>query len=289
MKILIAKEAGFCFGAERASKLILSKKGKEKVFTLGPLVHNGEFIKYLETRNVFVASDLEDIKSDKVAIRSHGVSKELEEELKAKDFKLIDATCPYVKRVQKLAEKLEKEGYKVLIFGETIHSEVQGIKSYAPKAIIIKGIEDVKKIIKGSPDARQSKVGISLGLKKIALISQTTQNLEEFEKLASFLRANYRNPKIFNTICDATEKRQEAARQLAQKVDIMIVIGGKNSSNTTRLKEICEEIVLTHHIENEKELQKNWFLKVKSVGVTAGASTPDFSIKAVLNRIKNYA
>jgi len=103
------------------------------------------------------------------------------------------------------------------------------------------------------------------------------------------LQANYRNPKIFNTICDATEKRQEAARQLAKKVDIMIVIGGKNSSNTTRLKEICEEIVLTHHIENEKELQKNWFLKVKSVGVTAGASTPDFSIKAVLNRIKNYA
>lgn len=274
MKIIIAKEAGFCFGVKRAVEMTLSDAKSERfINTLGPLIHNPEFTKFLEKKNIFPVNDLSEIKAKKVVIRSHGIPKNLEEKIKKRGIEVIDATCPFVKRVQKLAEKLEKEGYKVLILGEKSHPEVLGIRSYAPKSQVIKKTGEIPQYQKGD---------------KVALISQTTQNLKIFKELSQFLKKKYKNLKIINTICDATEKRQKAAGQLARKVDIMIVIGGKDSSNTTRLKEICEKLTKTYHIETEDELNEGWFKSTDSVGVTAGASTPDFSIESVLKKLKNY-
>lgn len=301
MKIIVAKEAGFCFGVKRASDMAIKEASHENLNTFGPLIHNSEFIKFLEKKGVFVAKNLSEIKAKKVIIRSHGISCKLEKKIKEKNIKIADATCPFVKRVQKLAENLEKEGYKVLILGEKNHPEVVGIKSYAPKAKVIKSIKDIS--------------GFKLN-QKLALISQTTQNTKLFEELTRYLKSKFKNFKAINTICDASVKRQNAARQLAKKVDIMVVIGGKNSSNTTRLAEICGKITKTYHIENEKELKRVWFTplenkaslkkknfigrvmvvkkknfltgfkKVETIGITAGASTPDFSIKAVVLEIK---
>ena len=241
--------------------------------TLGSLIHNPCFTEFLKEKGIHEINSLKDAKAKKLVIRSHGISRDLEEKIRQKDIKIIDTTCPFVKRVQKLATQFEKEGYIVLILGEKTHPEVIGIKSYAKKPIIIKGIKDIPKF---------------KAQEKVALISQTTKNLKHFQAIAEYLKKKFKDAKIINTICDATEKRQKAARQLASQVDIMVVIGGKSSSNTTRLKEVCEKITKTYHIESEKELKRNWFKFIDMVGVTAGASTPDFSINAVLKRIKSY-
>jgi len=234
----------------------------------------------LEKKDISVASDLSSINARTVVIRSHGVPKDIEEKIRGKKVRVIDTTCPFVKRVQNLAYKLEQEGYKVLILGEESHPEVVGIKSYAPRAVIVNNINDIQQGI------RRGKIGLKP--EKIALISQTTKDLKLFQKISEFLREKFKDIKIINTICDATEKRQEAARQLAAEVDIMIVIGGKNSSNTTRLREICEKITKTYHIEKADELRREWFRLAESVGLTAGASTPDFSVKGVLREIEKY-
>lgn len=272
MKIILAKESGFCFGVQRAAEMTLNIKSGS-VNTFGPLIHNPEFTRYLEERGIHIANSINDIKSDNVVIRSHGVTKKIEKEIKNKGKNIIDATCPFVKRVQKLAEDFGNKGYKVLLLGEKNHPEVIGIKSYVKEFFVISGPND-KPNIKISDN--------------IILISQTTQNKKLFKETSEKLKERFPNIKIIDTICDATEKRQAKARQLAKEVDIMIIIGGKSSSNTTRLKEICEKIIKTYHVESEKELKKNWFKAVKTVGVTAGASTPSFSINTVLDKIRNY-
>ena len=274
MKILIADEAGFCFGVKRAAEIVIAQsQDKQKINTLGPLIHNNQFTTHLESKNIFSVDSVDNINAKKVVIRSHGIEKKIENSLKNKGFSLVDATCPFVKRVHKLAESLEQEGYKIVIFGEKDHPEVIGIKSYAKNPIVVKDIKDLSKF----------KID-----EKIALISQTTQNLKKFEKLANYLKENYKYTRIHNTICDATEKRQLAAQDLANKVDLMIVIGGKHSSNTSRLYDVCSEKVETYHIETEVELRKNWFLNKNKVGLTAGASTPDFIIEKVIKKIKSY-
>lgn len=274
MKILIADEAGFCFGVKRAAEMVLThSKNREKINTLGPLIHNNQFTKHLEERNVFSVGGVKEIDAEKVVIRSHGIPKDAEKKLRKKGFNILDATCPFVKRVHRLAESLEQEGYKVLIFGEKDHPEVVGIKSYSRRPIVVKDIKSLPKL------SREEKV---------ALISQTTQNLKLFEDLANYLKNNCKYVRIHNTICDATEKRQLSAKDLAQKVDLMIIIGGRHSSNTARLYEVCSKIVKSHHIETPIELKKNWFRKAEKVGITAGASTPDFIIEDVVLKIKSY-
>ncbi|HBG81588.1 TPA: 4-hydroxy-3-methylbut-2-enyl diphosphate reductase [candidate division CPR2 bacterium] len=272
MEIKIAKELGFCFGVKRAADMTLAEVNGEVINTLGPLIHNPEFTKFLETRNAYVADTVGDIKGKKVVIRAHGIPKETEQEIQENNIEIIDATCPYVKRVQQLAEKYYNKGYSVFILGEKDHPEVIGIESYAPNSIVLKYEHDI-------PDLPPES--------KVALISQTTQKFKTFDSLACALKKRFKNVAITNTICDATEKRQKAAMKLAKEVEIMIVIGGKNSSNTTKLKEICGQIVKTHHIETEKELKKEWLKDIKTVGITAGASTPDFSIEKVVEKIKS--
>lgn len=273
MKIILAKEAGFCFGVKRATEMTLKTAKSTTLCTLGPLIHNPEFTNYLGSRGILIVKNVDNIKSDSVVIRSHGVTKNIEVKIRKKGKKIIDATCPFVKRVQKLAEEFDQKGYKVLVLGEKDHSEIVGIRSYAPKSIVIKNLKDVPKFSKNE---------------KIAFISQTTQDSKLFDDIAKSLKSKFNNLKAVKTICNATESRQKAARQLAKEVDIMIVIGGKNSSNTTRLKEICEKITTTYHIESEKEFKKEWFNSAETVGITAGASTPDFSINAVLSKLNNY-
>ncbi len=275
MEIFLAKEAGFCFGVKRAADLTLyAAKNSDKVETLGSLIHNKQFTKFLEKKGIFEVGDINNIKASKIVIRSHGITKNQEKTLRKKGVKVIDATCPFVKRVQNLAEKLERDGFRVLILGEKGHPEVIGIRSYISRPLVIKNT-------KGMSLLRRKE--------KIALVSQTTQELSLFKKVADYLRKNFDSVKIFNTICDATEKRQRAAIDLAKKVGIMIVVGGRHSSNTSNLKKVCESYTKTYHIETEKELKNSWFVSTKSIGVTAGASTPDFVIKAVLNKLKNIA
>lgn len=269
MEVILANNAGFCFGVDRASKkAIEAAKNGEKVQTLGPLIHNPDFLKHLESKGITVADSIGDITAKKLIIRAHGITKEIEQELENRDIEVINATCIFVKKVQELAEKLTKDGFTVIILGEDDHPEVIGLKSYAPDSYTITSMDSIPKLDPSS---------------KVAFISQTTQSVKIFEEIAEKIKKTYKDHKIHNTICSTTDKRQKAAKDLAQKVDLMIIIGGKDSSNTTRLKEVCEKFVRTYHIENYTELEESWFKDIKKVGISAGASTPYFSIEAVLS------
>jgi 4-hydroxy-3-methylbut-2-enyl diphosphate reductase len=272
MKIILAKNLGFCYGVKRATEVALKEASlDEGLETFGPLIHNSEFLKLLQTKGIGIADVVDNIQGKKIVIRAHGVPKEIEDKIMNKNIKIIDATCPFVKKVQNLAQKFYKDGYNVLILGDKNHPEVIGIQSYAPNSFVIKDLTDIPRNLKKD---------------KIIFISQTTQDLRKFREIAQTLRKKFKRVVIINTICDTTDKRQKSAKILAKKVDLMIIIGDKNSSNTIRLKEICEIITRTQHIEKRSDLNKEWFKNIKSVGITAGASTPDFLIKDVLKTIK---
>ncbi len=273
MEVFLANNAGFCFGVNRATRMAdeASKNG-ESVQTLGPLIHNPEYLKYLETKGVTCASSIDQITAKNVIIRAHGVTKKTEEALRQKNINVIDATCVFVKKVQTLAQMLTEDGYKIIILGEDDHPEVIGLRSYAPFAYTVQSIATLPVF---NPE------------EKVAFISQTTQSVKTFEQIAEEISKKYKNRKIYKTICNTTDIRQKAAKELGQKVDLMIIVGGKDSSNTTRLKEVCEKITKTHHIENYKELKSEWFENIEKVGISAGASTPYFSIEEVLSWLHN--
>ncbi|MFP4372656.1 MAG: 4-hydroxy-3-methylbut-2-enyl diphosphate reductase, partial [Halanaerobium sp.] len=272
LEVITAEEAGFCFGVERAIDMVLeaaSKNDNLKVYTLGPLIHNPQVVEKLAEKNVIVASSLADIDSGIIIIRSHGVAPEVIEKARAKNLKIIDATCPYVKNAQKYAKQLVDEGYQTFIYGDADHPEVQGIYGASDKkAIIIGEKEDLR----------------SIELKaKIGLVAQTTKSPESFREIIDLIATNVKELKIFNTICNTTDVRQSSAKKLAEDVDIMFVIGGHNSANTTRLAEICEATnTPTYHIETAAEIKKEWLSGKNKVGITAGASTPDWLIREVV-------
>ena len=281
VKIILAPHAGFCFGVERAIELAqeaakYTKEGK-KVYTFGPLIHNPQEIGRLKTLGVNVLESEEQLDSNTVLIlRSHGIPPQKERELKAKGVKIIDATCPYVKAVHEAAQQLVKEGYFVVLVGEKNHPEVIGtwgyLKDVNGKGIIVETLEDLK------PALNQSKVGV---------IAQTTQNEQFFKEVVGELALWVNELKVINTICNATSIRQEEVRELAPKVDLMLIIGGKNSGNTTRLYKIAKSLnPNSHHIETEEELKEEWFKNVKTVGISAGASTPKWIIEKVINRVR---
>ena len=245
MQIELAKSYGFCFGVKRAIKIAENSKNAS---TIGPLIHNNEEIKRLkENFNVETLKDEKEIEGIKKAIiRTHGITKNGLKKLEDSKAEIINATCPFVTKLQKICEKMSEEGYDVVIFGDENHPEVKSVQSYAnPKAKVVLSVEDLKKI----------KLG-----KKIAIVSQTTRKIEEFLKLTDYLIRHFKEVRVFNTICNATFENQDAARELASKADLMIVIGGKNSSNTKQLytiaKENCKDSFL---IENENELKNEWF------------------------------
>lgn len=277
-KVKLAKNAGFCFGVQRAVEeaIRIQKEYMKKVYTLGPLIHNNDVVKYLEEHHIF-AIDLKDIdtlkKGDVIVIRSHGVAKDILELLESKELVVLNATCPFVSNIQKKVDKFSSEGYDIIILGDKNHPEVIGINGWCKnKAIITDG---------------KSPLPTNLLKGKICVVAQTTEKLENWNKTIE----NLKNVQVeelvtYNTICSATNVRQESAEKLSKEVDAMIVIGGKNSSNTTKLYEIAKSNCKnTIHIENSSELPEEYInnLNFKKIGITAGASTPDWIIREVIN------
>jgi len=276
MEFILARHAGFCPGVKRALSMVLeaSTAAEGSITTLGPLVHNPQVIDLMKIRDVDFAESPDEILGGLVVIRSHGVSPEIREKILAKGLKLLDATCPKVARVQKLAEQYALEGRTVLIFGEPDHPEIQGICGYARgRAVVISGLEEYR---------------VKPHYEKVALISQTTQDEELFTRLAEVVQHDYPDAAITNTICSSTHLRQEEIRQMAKEVDAMIVVGGKNSGNTRRLVRISQSLGLpTFAIETDQELRGVDFRQYKKIGVTAGASTPAWIIERLMLYLKD--
>lgn len=273
MEVKLASSYGFCFGVKRAIHIAQEHKNSA---TMGPLIHNQKEINRLKKDfNVGLYNDITEAKpDDTIIIRTHGIPKNDLQRLKEKSAKVINATCPFVTTPQQIVKKMSQEGYSILIFGDSDHPEVKGVKSYAQ--------DDVHVIL--DPIELDN---INFKYDKIATVAQTTRKKEQYLEIVNTLILRNKEVRVFNTICDATFENQDAARELSREVDIMIVIGGKNSSNTKQLLSICEENVASYLIEDEKELDISWFKGKKLCGVTAGASTPDWIIEQVVEKIKN--
>lgn len=275
MKIFIAKSAGFCFGVKRAMEMTLeaAQKYPKNLYTLGPLIHNPQAVEYLEGLGIRVKNSIKEISKGTVILRSHGVSFEELKQAKEKRLRIIDATCPIVKRAQFYAKFLHRHGYSLLIVGEAHHPEVEAIRSYQGNGVeVVERVETIKKL--GPWD-------------KLGIIVQTTQSFTLFKEVVGTCLEKTRELRVFNTICNATTLRQKEAVEIAKRVDCMIVVGGYNSGNTLRLASICKEIQPnTHHIEVARELRPKWFLGKERVGLTAGASTPSWIIQAVEQEIR---
>ena len=276
MTITIADHAGYCYGVERAFKLVTeaADRGEEDLHTLGPIIHNPQAVDRLkEEKGVIPVTDLEEVPSGTVVIRSHGVPPEIIARAKEKGLQVVDCTCPFVKTVQRKANGLVKEGYRLFIVGERSHPEVVGILGHAGgDAMVIEDAEEVPDLPKASD--------------RVGVVVQTTQEIERLQRIISALLPKCRELRVYNTICQATEQRQYAARELAGRVDLMLVVGGRNSGNTRRLLSVCQDAnARCFHIETASEIEPGWLEGVEHVGLTAGASTPDFVIQEVLARL----
>lgn len=279
MEVILADKAGFCFGVKRAVDEAIETQNKynKRIYTLGPLIHNSDVVDYLKVNNIYPI-DLDYINNlqdgDVVIIRSHGVPESIFNLLQNKGITIVDATCPYVSNIQKKVKKYFKEGYAVLIVGDKNHPEVIGINGWCDNKAII------------------SKDGVNLDKlpNKLCVVSQTTEKQSNWEKVLSIVVKKCKEFIAFNTICSATEFRQKSAEEISQKVDMMVVLGGRNSSNTTKLYEVCKSNCLnTIHVENSGEIPDDIINsnKIKTIGVTAGASTPDWIIKEAILKMSD--
>jgi 4-hydroxy-3-methylbut-2-enyl diphosphate reductase len=272
MKIELAESYGFCFGVKRAIKIAEENKNSS---TYGPLIHNSKEIERLEKD--FKVSLTDDHKSfasgDKAVIRTHGIPKNELEELIANKVNVVDATCPYVTKPQQICQEMSEQGYDIIIFGDEAHPEIKGVKSYATHGA---------RVVTSPQELEDLKLK-----EKIALVAQTTRKVEDYLEIANYLIPRYKEVRVFNTICNATFENQEAVRKISKKADVMIIIGGKNSSNTKQLFSIshdnCKD---SYHIEDENDLDFSWFEGKEFCGISAGASTPDWIIQNVVNAIQ---
>lgn len=275
MKVLTVPNAGFCFGVKRAINIAFqsAKDSKNGVYTLGPIIHNPQVVERLSHEGVKPVEDLKRKGIGKLIIRSHGVPIEVLKEASDKGIEVIDATCPFVKNAQRYASLLSKEGYQVIIVGDREHPEVRSILSYAGgDAVVVNRASSIDEI------PLNSKVGV---------IAQTTQRHSVFQEVVLKCLEKANDVKVYDTICDSTTKRQDETKRLAGQVDLVLVVGGKCSANTTQLASISKQMgTKTFHIEVPEEIEEDWFLGVEKVGVTAGASTPDWIIESVLERIR---
>lgn len=280
MNVIVAPSAGFCFGVKRAIEMASLEaeicKPNERLNTLGPIIHNPQVVKFLERKGVYPVDSIEDNGHDTIIIRSHGVKSDVMKELKHKGVKIVDATCPFVKQAQNYITKATSDGYFIIMVGDKSHPEVQSVISFADKNryLIINDINDFNNI----PVSE-----------KLALISQTTQDVNFYNFIIDEISKIVKNEVVvFNTICDATKLKQNESKVLASSVDVMIVVGGYNSANTNKLKNICMSIQKnTYHIETEAEVDPKWFVNADKVGITAGASTPDWIIHRVVSAIQD--
>jgi 4-hydroxy-3-methylbut-2-enyl diphosphate reductase len=273
--VKLARNSGYCFGVKRAIEMAGSALGEgEGIYSLGPLIHNPPEVESLSRKGIQVVESPEEVpEGAHLIIRSHGVGPEIMGRARERGLRIIDATCPLVKRAQSRAELLTKHGFEVVIIGERTHPEIEGILSYAPNATVIESKEDATRY--ESP-------------RRIGVIAQTTQSPASFREILEILmRKKFFEMRIFNTICDATINRQEAALEVARDVDVMFVLGGHNSANTGRLTQMCAQTgVETHQLETHAELDEATLENREAIGVTAGASTPDWIIKEFLDRIR---
>lgn len=274
MEIILARSAGFCFGVRRATQMAFEAAAEhEDICSLGPLIHSPQVVRGLAEKGVTVVDSVDDIPPGTVIIRSHGVTAGEMAQVQARNLTIVDATCPFVKKAQEYATRLSKEGYTVVIVGELEHPEVQGIVSYAGEAVV----HVVADATQAAALPRMNRVGI---------LAQTTQLYENLKEIMDVCLPKCQELRVFNTICDATSVRQNEAREIAGTVDLMFVIGGHASANTSRLARICREIQPnTWHIETAEEIEPDWFSGAGKVGVTAGASTPGWLIDDVVERI----
>lgn len=279
MEVILAKSAGFCFGVKRAVETVYEQTGNEgKIYTYGPIIHNEEVVKDLAQRGVQVLNspeELETVFEGTVIIRSHGISKEIQEKIEARNIKYIDATCPFVKRIHNIVSRESEEGSQIIIIGNAGHPEVEGIMGWCKNpAFVVENIEEAQKI--------ELKKG-----QKLCIVSQTTFNYSKFEDIVEIFQKKGYNVNVVNTICNATEERQTEAREIAKQADIMIVIGGRHSSNTRKLYEICSrECRHTYYIQTLEDLHLEVPESARLVGITAGASTPNNIIEEVQNYVR---
>ena len=306
VEVLRAQEMGFCMGVRRAVQIMEAEATPEiPVFSVGEIVHNPHVVRSLEAVGVHQLPGPDEVDGDigiatanavqqgRIAITAHGVGERVIDELSRSGLDIVDTTCPIVTRAQRYAQKFVRDGWHVLVFGDPGHKEVRGIMGWTLDAggrtgatiVPSAGIEDLRAVIENFPGGFPNKVGV---------MAQTTHKMEDFAKFVSnlMLLGRERNFEmhVVNTLCHATTGQQESAAALAATVDVMVVVGGKKSANTRHLKEVCEEQgTRAHHIEGADELEAAWFVGVERVGLTAGASTPDYSIDEVERRIRELA
>jgi len=280
MEILIAEHSGFCEGVERAYRIALEQtKLGRPVFMLGNLVHNTQVVekfKSLGVRTVKSVSEIPDNTHGILLISAHGVPPVIYTGAKEKGLEIVDTTCPWVKKAQKISKELAEEGRFVIIVGDKGHPEVKALVGWSGgRAVVVENPEDLNKLSLANED-------------KVGVLAQTTQAEEHFDKMAAELKKKVKDVKEFDTICGATSKRQQAAVDLAKKVNLMLVIGDKLSANTKRLTELCSKTgTETHQIQTVKELDLNWLKGKNSVGITAGASTPEWVIDEVITALRS--
>lgn len=273
--ITLAKSAGFCFGVDRAVKLVYKELEKGgSVCTLGPIIHNQNVVDDLKKRGVRIIENISEIHPDeRVVIRSHGVGKSVYDEIAKKGNQFIDATCPFVAKIHKIVREKSAQGYEIMIAGDSSHPEVEGIVGHClKKPVVFKDEEDLKKFFLKNSDFLK---------KKVAIVAQTTYNIIRWRLCLDMLPKDNPDIEVFDTICNATSARQSSAIELAKKSDVMIVIGGMHSSNTVKLHSVCSQYCPSYHIEDSGGLDGLNLSDAKNIGITAGASTPAYIIKEV--------
>ncbi|MDI6816177.1 MAG: 4-hydroxy-3-methylbut-2-enyl diphosphate reductase [Actinomycetota bacterium] len=272
MKITMAKHAGYCYGVQRALKMAreATERSSKPIHTLGPIIHNPQVVEALERQGVNAVGSVDEVTEGTIIIRTHGVDPKIMDIAKDKGLEVVDATCPFVAKAQDKAAKLIADGHDVIIVGERNHPEVAGLLACAAnRAIVVENAQELD----------------GLGnMETVGVVVQTTQSVENLRSIVDGLMDKTKELIVYNTICSATSQRQSAAAELAGSVDMMLVVGGKNSANTTRLNIICKEKNRrTHHIETADEIEVAWLEGVGNVGITAGASTPDWILKEVID------
>ena len=279
MKVIKAKTAGFCFGVKRAVDTVYEQVDacSSLIYTYGPIIHNEEVVRDMESKGVVVLrseEELDALEKGTVIIRSHGVGKWIYDKLEARNIRIVDATCPFVKKIHNIVRKASAEGAHIVIIGNPDHPEVQGIRGWAGEKVTV--VQD-----------KESAEGVDFGKKeKICVVSQTTFNYNKFKDLVEIIKKKSYDVSVLNTICNATKERQTEAERIAETVDAMIVIGDKHSSNTQKLFEICRGACNnTYYIQTLDDLDLNQLGSVETVGITAGASTPNNIIEEVQNNV----
>ncbi len=280
-EVFLAEKAGFCFGVRRALDTVYESIEKGgRICTYGPIIHNEEVVRDLEEKGVKVINDIEEIEAKdpgevSVILRSHGVTRALKERISGAGFNVIDTTCPFVKKIHRIVDEESRKGSRIIIVGDPEHPEVQGIMGWCGNgALVIENSDQAMAVSKGEEV-------------RTVVVSQTTFNSEKFKELVEILQNNCYYVNVVNTICNATEERQNEAGQLAKKMDAMIVVGGAKSSNTQKLFEICQDKCSnTYHIQTSEDLKNIKINGGSRIGITAGASTPNFIIEEVLYYVR---